>query len=447
MSRHKGVVLKRSCLSSSDVCGGAVVKKYMLFVISVALVLSSSMRGQEIKATLESESDRAHLDELRREGFNKLYNLEYEEARKHFREMARLFPAHPAGAQFLATSLWLQTLGDSRRLQTSLYNSDAFYEETDDKVDPRVVNQFREWTRQAKTLADVRLRQNPKDAEALYFSGAIDGLKAAFAGSVERSFIPALRAGARAVDRHREVVKVDSAYADAELTIGLYDYIVGDLPLPVKLLASVGGVRGSKRRGLQTLERVAKEGRWAGDDARTILIALYKREGRWTDALNVSSELSAKYERNYIFKLEAADALTSLAASERKANNREAATKHEAEAFTIFERLLGRERAGRESASRTSARPAFDLIHFRYGEVLLAANQFARAAKEFKAAANVSGAEAGLATMAHLRRAQTLDLAGDRGEAIAAYKTVLTRPNIYDAHKQAARRLQEPFRR
>ena len=201
-------------------------------------------------------------------------------------------------------------------------------------------------------------------------------------------------------------------------------------------------MRGSKRRGLATLERVAKEGRWAGDDARTILIALYKREGRWTDALNVSSELSAKYEHNYIFKLEAADALTSLAASERKANDREAATKHEAEAFAIFERLLGRERA-----SRTFARPAFDLIHFRYGEVLLAANQFDHAAKEFKAAANVSGAEAGLATMAHLRRAQTLDLAGDRGEAIAAYKTVLTRPNIYDAHKQAARGLQEPFRR
>jgi hypothetical protein len=30
--------------------------------------------------------------------------------------------------------------------------------------------------------------------------------------------------------------------------MGLYDYVLGGLPLPVKLLASVGGARGSKTR-------------------------------------------------------------------------------------------------------------------------------------------------------------------------------------------------------
>ncbi|MBA2340961.1 MAG: hypothetical protein H0V88_11235 [Pyrinomonadaceae bacterium] len=428
----------------NEIFGDVAMKKFILFFIIVLSVLSSSTRGQGINAARESEATSARLDELRREGFERLYNLEYEEARRSFKEIVRLYPQHPAGAQFLATSLWLQTLSDARRLQSSIYNSDSFYEETDDRIEPRIVNQFREWTRQAKALADARLRLNPRDTEALYFSGAIEGLKAAFAGAVERKFIPALRSGSRAVDSHRETIKIDPAYTDAELTIGLYDYIIGDLPLPVKLLASVGGVRGSKRRGLETLERVAKEARWAGDDARTVLIALYKREGRWADALKVARELAEKYDRNYIFKLEAADALTSLAASERKANSADAAAKHEQEAFAIFDRLLQRERAAtRESTMRR----ALDLVHFRYGEALLAANRFERAAKEFKTAANLSGAEAGIATMAHLRAAQALDLAGTRNDAISEYKAVLARPNLYDSHRGAARGLQEPFRR
>ncbi len=92
-------------------------------------------------------------------------------------------------------------------------------------------------------------------------------------------------------------------------------------------------------------------------------------------------------------------------------------------------------------------RRALDLVHFRYGEALLAANRFERAAKEFKTAANLSGAEAGIATMAHLRAAQALDLAGTRNDAISEYKAVLARPNLYDSHRGAARGLQEPFRR
>lgn len=414
-------------------------------ILFACLSLSTSVYAQrQSNSASSNDGANARFEQLRAAGFAALYNLDYAEARRHFQELGKTFPDHPAGAQFLATSLWLQTLSDARRLQSSIYNSDSFYEETDDKIDPRIVNQFREWTRQAKTLADARLRRNPRDTEALYFSGAIEGLKAAFAGSVERKFIPALRSGSRAVDQHREVFKLDPAYTDAELTIGLYDYIVGDLPLPVKLLASIGGVRGSKRRGLETLERVAKDGRWAGDDARTVLIALYKREGRWADALKVARELANKYERNYVFKLETADALTSLAASERKANNADAAAKHEQEAFAIFDRLLQRERA---TTRESNTRRALDLVHFRYGEALLAAGRFEHAAKEFKTAANLSTAEARIVTMAHLRAAQSLDLAGARNDAIREYKIVLARPNAYDSHKGATRGLQEPFRR
>ena len=188
----------------------------------------------------------------------------------------------------------------------------------DDKVDPKIVTEFRNLTREAKRLAEARLKQEPKNIEALDFLANTEGLKAAFEEAVERRHFSALRNGNDAVNHHREVLKLDPKYIDANITIGLYEYVVGSLPLPVKLLAGVTGFRGSKKRGLALLEQVAKEGRWSQDDAKTVLVLLYTREKRFADVLKLTRELSAKYPRNYLLRLETADALVSLAGVKRK---------------------------------------------------------------------------------------------------------------------------------
>lgn len=395
--------------------------------------------------------DQKRFDELRAQGFESLYNLDYETARRRFKEITRLFPEHPAGPQFLAATLWLQTLNESRRLQASLYNTEAFYAKGEEKVDPKILGEFRELTRQAKQLAEARLKRNPKDVEALYYLGATEGLKAAFAGAVERSFYSAWRNGQEAMDRHKDVIELDPNFHDAEITIGMYHYVAATMPLPFKLGGALIGVRGSKKRGLETLQRVATQGRWAQDDAKVLLIALYKREGRFNDALTLARELAAKYPRNYLFKLEAADALVSLAATER-ASNQQAAAQGEREAFQIFEELLQPERTaamrrGAQTAAAAQSSRPLDQIYFSYGQALFTAGQFERAAKEYLAGANAPGAEAGLATFARLRAAQALDLAGKREEALAQYKAVLARPNVYDSHEEAKRGLREPFKK
>src|SRR5712692_844447 len=245
------------------------MKNSILASVLVLLAFSSGLAQQNNSAWLD-DSDRARLESLRTAGSEALFNLDYENARKNFREIAESLPNHPAGPQFLAASLWIETLYQSRRLQSSLYNSESFYSENEDKADPRTVDQFRTWTRQARQLAEARLKQYPRDTEALYFLGATEGLKASFEEAVERRHFAALKDGSNAVDHHRDVIKLDPSYHDAELTIGLYDYTVGALPLPVKIAAGVFGFRGSKKRGLATLERVAKEGHWVYDEAKTL---------------------------------------------------------------------------------------------------------------------------------------------------------------------------------
>ncbi len=320
-----------------------------------------------VTAAAQPPDNRARLDTLRAEGYEALYNLDYEGARKRFREMMQLAPDHPSGPQCFASSLWVEQLNQSWELKATLYSTHA-YTEGKRKADPAQTAEFRKWIRQTKTLAEAKLRVNPRDIEALYFLGSAEGLDAAYAAAVEKKYRSALKSGSDAVDRHKEVLKLVPDFRDAELTIGLQNYIVGSLPLPLKMIAGTMGVRGSKKRGLETLERVSLEGRWARDLARVLLVDLYKREKRWKDAVDAARVLSEKYPRNYLFKLQMADALVSQIVTMRKAKDATATAgeAEEKELVSIFDSLL---------SDKTLEPSTAELVQFRYREARVALHQ------------------------------------------------------------------------
>src|SRR5689334_2686730 len=258
-----------------------------------------------------------NLDKLRADGYDALFNLDYDGARRAFTKMMTLAPDDPAGPESFATSLWLEQLNKTLETKSTLYTDDT---DTKDKtrIDPAKVAEFKKWTRRAKQLSEARLRKNPRDVEALYFLGAAEGLEAAYAGGVERKYMAALRTGSDAVDHHRKVLELSPQFIDAKLTIGIQDYVIGSLPLPVKMIAGTFGVHGSKKRGLNELEQVAQDGHWGRDVARVLLVDLYKREQRWDDAIATARDLFTRYPRNKLFKQQLADVSARKLKAERK---------------------------------------------------------------------------------------------------------------------------------
>jgi len=281
------------------------------------------------------------LDKLRAEGYEALFNLDYIAARRNFQKMVELAPDNPAGPESYAVSIWFEQLNKTWELKSRLYTDEADTE-TKTKVDPREVQEFRKWTHRTEQLAQARLRRDPRDVEALYFLGAAEGLEAAYAAAIEQKYMPALRTGSDAVDHHRKVLELSPKLYDAELTIGLQDYVIGSLPLPLKMIAGTVGVRGSKKRGLSELEQVAREGQWARDMARVFLVDLYKREKRWDDAIATTRDLSVRYPRNYLFKLQLAEALALKILADRKNKTSKPVTEsfEQREVFSIYDSLL-----------------------------------------------------------------------------------------------------------
>jgi hypothetical protein len=137
--------------------------------------------------------------------------------------------------------------------------------------------------------------------------------------------------------------------------------------------------------------------------------------------------------------LETANTLASQSALERQANHLAAADSLEREVAGIFGSLIRDE-------SSPAGRRTLGLIHFRYGEDLLALTQPLNAAQQFLAAAGAADTDSQLITRAHLRAAQSFDLFGQRSEALAEYRIVLSRANTGNSIEQAHRGLKEPYR-
>src|ERR1700753_205348 len=93
-------------------------KKLSVCSAAVALLLTGIVRGQQPVNPWVSDAERGRFERLRDEGSAALYHLDYVTARADFNELVCLFPQHPAGPQYLATAILVETLYNSRPLQS-----------------------------------------------------------------------------------------------------------------------------------------------------------------------------------------------------------------------------------------------------------------------------------------------------------------------------------------
>src|ERR1043166_1290040 len=190
------------------------------------LLFSSAYALARSRGSNKGATETPQLEELRAKGSEAIFNLDYDAASRIFRDLARLFPEDPIGPQMLAWTLWLETLNKSRLSEAQIYSSQSFDAHAGEKTDPLISGEFRDLTRQATQLARTRLQHNARDPQTLYVLGTVETLKASFDITVERRYMAGLREGSSGIERSEEVIKLDPNFHDAELTIGMYDYIV-----------------------------------------------------------------------------------------------------------------------------------------------------------------------------------------------------------------------------
>jgi len=243
--------------------------------------------------------------DFRHSGQDHFFNLEYEDAIRDFNRLIEQNPDDPLAYSNLAAAQLFQELFRLGKLESSALRGDnQFLQQEKPQPDPAVKARFFETLGRGRRVAETLLARNPRHELAIYALANNYALEANYQFMVDKAWFSALRNGSKARDHCDRLRKLNPGFIDAYLVLGVNDYVVGSLPLPVKVLASLGGFRGSKSRGEEYVARVAREGNYARNDARVLLVVLHRREKRPLEAARQLEELIRDFPRNYAFGLE-----------------------------------------------------------------------------------------------------------------------------------------------
>ena len=348
-------------------------------------------------------------DVLSQPAFEHFYNLEYDEAIAIFSADARNRPAEPGPLNHIAQCLLYRAMYRAGALESGMFaGSNPFTSRPKVAMSPEDDQQFTGAIARAMELADARIKANPNDARALYSLGASQGLRSNYSFLVKHAYRDTLRDASAARKLHHRVTELDASLVDARLVQGVYDYVVGSLPLTMRMLGFIAGFHGDRERGIQTLKTVAAEGKENRYDAAVLLCALLRREKRPREAVPLLGELIQKLPRNFLMRFELAEMYTDLRDKPRAL-----------EAIGEIERL-------KHSNAVGYGRLAEEKIRFARGNLLFTFKDFDPALEDLKAAtANATVLDKVTGAEAWLRLGQVYDLKGQRQPAINAYQQVL----------------------
>lgn len=364
-------------------------------------------------------------------GFEHFYNLDFPQAVAYFRGETVKRPADPEAWNHLAQGLLYSEMYRAGALESELVNgSNPFVRREKMQPSADVARDFDNCIGKTMSLTQDRLAKNPKDCEALYALGVAYGLRANYNYLVRKAWMDSLKDSTQARKMHNEIAQMDPKDIDCRLVQGLYDYIVGSLPWHIKMLGFLAGYRGDRDAGMKTIRMVAAEARTNRYDARLILAAMYRRERRPLEALPLLRSLSARFPRNYLFRLEMVQMYSDAGDKEP--------------AIEVLDKLDAEKRAGDPALTALSP----EKIAYYRGNLLFWYRDYAGGIASLKrATAGAADLDLHTAAMSWLRLGQCHDLLGERSAAQAAYRQAVQTGPQTDAGKESKNYLSSPYKR
>jgi tetratricopeptide (TPR) repeat protein len=362
-----------------------------------------------------------------REAYKHFYNLDYPGAVERFERIHEAHPGDPQATALLLNALIFQELYRLDLLDTTFYANDGFLTgrhatEEDPKARDRILGLADE----AIHEADARIANNPNDVDALFARGWVRSLKCAYVAMVERAFGAGFRLATKAKDDEERVLQLDPDYVDAKLVTGVYQYVVGALPWPFKLMIGFAGITGSKTRGLEMLNDAGNRGVITSIESRTVIALFLRRELQYKEAIEVVRSLKSLYPHDFLFCLE-------------EANLRKDAGEGMAAVEAYKEIIADSNRAG------YFAQAQLELAYFGLGDALRGQRHYSEAAQAYEQAAGTRNVGPELKIRSLLAAGECHDMEGERQLAVKDYQDAIDAgPNTSRADT-ARKRLRNPY--
>jgi tetratricopeptide (TPR) repeat protein len=372
------------------------------WIVGLLLIGAASTR-----ANSEVHTNPLNRDPLVREAYTHFYNLDYAGAVERFERFHAAHPGDPQPTALLLDAVLFEELYRLDLLDTTFYANDGFLTgKHATEEDPKTRDRILALADEAIHEADWRIGKNPNDVDALYARGWARALKCTYLAMVERRYGAGFRLATQAKDDHVHVLQLDPDYIDAKLVVGVYEYVVGALPFPFKLLIGFAGITGSKSRGLEMLTDDGNRGVVTSVEARTTIALFLRREARYKEAIQVVRKLKAEYPHDYLFGLE-------------EANLRKDGGEGMAAVVAYREILASNAKPGYYASAR------MELTYFGLGDALRGQRHYQEAAQAYEQTAGSVNVGPELKIRSLLAAGECHDLNSERPLAVRDYQAAI----------------------
>ena len=240
-------------------------------------------------------------------GYRHLYELNFTAARLDFVSYQKERPEDPLGKASEAASYLFEQF-HARGVLTSEFfvNDQTFLGGVPGSAEQNRNAGFVEANTQAREKAKKLLKSNPKDIHGLLALTIADGMESDYDAIIIKKQLPGLSMMRQAEADAKTLLAIDPNEQDANVALGMSNYVIGSLPSYKRAFLWFGGLHGDKQRGMDQMGSAAEHGHYLQPFAKVMLALAYEREHKPGQARELLSELAVQFPRNSVFARELA---------------------------------------------------------------------------------------------------------------------------------------------
>jgi hypothetical protein len=256
-----------------------------------------------------AQAEKVDTEAALKRAYAKLYNFDFPSAQEILDHQHQIDPQQPVVLATKAAAYLFSELDRLRILELDFFTDDDKVVDRRKLVpDPTIRNKFFHTAEESDKLANARLAVKPDDPDALLALCMTTGLAADYAALIEKRRFGSFSLAKKSHIWAKKLLDLKPPVVDAYMTFGTAEYIVGSLPFFFRWFVHLDSVEGNKKKGIDELQLVAKEGKYYGPFARMLLSVIAMREKRPWDAEALLSGLANEYPQNPLIQKELARA-------------------------------------------------------------------------------------------------------------------------------------------
>jgi len=153
-------------------------------------------------------------------------------------------------------------------------------------------------------MAKLRLKSNSHDIHGLLAITIADGMESDYDALIIKKQLDGLKMMKQAEAEANTLLAIDPSQQDANVALGMSNYVIGCLPGYKRAFVWFGGIHGDRTKGMQLMASAADRGHYLQPFAKVMLALAYEREHQMEKAHELLAQLAVEFPSNPVFARE-----------------------------------------------------------------------------------------------------------------------------------------------